>query len=137
MLRTVRPRLLLIALDNFKPADAAKRCAQQVTHKSNRIICDESDILLNAAGAWGARMVRIHNTVPHRVFSFVRRNEANTVFAVFNFSAETQTVAFTEGLCYGDFVDGFSASAVAIDATTTLSLPPWGYRVLVQTRVER
>ncbi len=88
-------------------------------------------------GAWGARMVRIRNTVPHRVFSFVRRNDANKVFAVFNFSAETQTVSFTEDLCYGDFVDAFGAAAVAIDPTTTLSLPPWGYRVLVQTRVER
>lgn len=47
-------------------------------------------------------------------------------------AAETQTVAFTDSLCHGDFVDAFSGAAVTLAATTALTLPPWGYRVFTR-----
>ena len=49
-------------------------------------------------GKWGARMIYVPNSAPLQVFSFVRQNENDKVFAVFNFSAEAQTVQFKESL---------------------------------------
>jgi glycosidase len=86
-------------------------------------------------GAWGARMVRVFNTVPNHVFSFVRRNAENKVFAVFNFSSVEQSVSFKDALCHGAYVDAFGGGEAAIDASTTLTLQPWGYRVYTQAGV--
>ncbi len=45
-------------------------------------------------GAWGARMIHVPNDAPAEVFSFVRQNARDKVFAVLNFSAQPQRVTF-------------------------------------------
>ena len=45
---------------------------------------------------WGARMIDVPNISARRVLSFVRANERDKVFAVFNFSARAATVAFAD-----------------------------------------
>ncbi len=50
-------------------------------------------------GHWGAAMIRVPNSAPAEVLSFVRRNDRDKVFAVFNFSKETRTVRFEE-VCF-------------------------------------
>ncbi len=52
----------------------------------------DNTALWNAA--WGARMVNVFNDAPTRVLSFVRQNERDKVFAVFNFSNRPQVVRF-------------------------------------------
>jgi hypothetical protein len=61
----------------------------------------------------------------------VRRNEANKVFAVFNFSAQPQTVTLLEALYYGAYHEYFSGEAVEFTGPSPVELMPWEYRVYV------
>ena len=76
-------------------------------------------------------MVKVPNTKPDQVFSFVRRNEHDKVFAVFNFSAEPQNVSFQDGLFHGKYIDYMSGQEVGITASLQLVLKPWEYRIFV------
>lgn len=80
---------------------------------------------------WGARMIPVPNTVPSHVFSFVRQNETDKIFAVFNFSAQPQLVRFAEHLHHGSYRDFRSGELVKFEADTALQLSPWDYRVCV------
>lgn len=87
-------------------------------------------------GRWGARPIPVVNSAPSKVLSFVRQHPAadgqpgDKVFALFNMSAEPQTIRFSAGPYAGDYTDYRDGSAVHIDAATTLTLPAWGHRVL-------
>ena len=82
-------------------------------------------------GQWGATMVRVWNSAPDTVLSFIRENENNKVFAMMNFSAVEQVVTFREGPFDGEYRDYFSGEPLAVSDDTELVIPPWGYRVLV------
>ncbi|NOT03571.1 MAG: alpha-amylase [Anaerolineales bacterium] len=83
-------------------------------------------------GKWGARMIQVPNSAPLQVFSFVRQNENDKVFAVFNFSAEPQTVQFKESLFHGKYVDYMNGNQVELSASTQLALQPWEYHIFVR-----
>ena len=83
-------------------------------------------------GQWGATMIRVWNSRPDDVLSFVRENDEDKVFAVINFTAEPQSVTFSDSPFAGRYTDYFSGSAVDIDAKTTVDLEPWGYRVYIR-----
>ena len=83
-------------------------------------------------GRWGATMIPVPNSAPGNVFSFVRQNENDKVFAVFNFSAETQTVRFEETLFPGDYNDWLSGESAALKTNSGMELEPWSFRVLVK-----
>lgn len=83
-------------------------------------------------GAWGARMIQVTNDAPDEVFSFVRQNERDKVFAVLNFSSRSQTVTFSEGLYHGTYLDYFEQHAVELDVSSAVVLRPWGYRLFVR-----
>lgn len=79
-------------------------------------------------------MINVPNSADQAIFSFVRRNEQDKVFAVFNFSPTTVSVTFEESLCHGDYVEFRGEGPVTINAETTMTLEPWAYRIL-QTAV--
>jgi glycosidase len=81
---------------------------------------------------WGARMIHVPNSVPLKVFSFVRQNGNDKVFSVFNFSAEPQTVTFEESLFHGKYTDYMSGQPAELSAVTPLELQPWDYRIFVK-----
>ncbi len=81
---------------------------------------------------WGAQMIRVPNSESKAVFSFVRQNERDKVFAVLNFSKDPQTVTFSEDLCHGRYSNYFTGDSISVDASTRLSLEPWDYRVFVR-----
>jgi hypothetical protein len=83
-------------------------------------------------GHWGALMMQVTNNHRTEVLSFVRGNDRDKVFAVFNFSKAAQQVKFEEGFCHGTYTDYFSGVKVTVDDTTQLELAPWAYRVFVQ-----
>ena len=83
-------------------------------------------------GKWGARMINVFNSVPDKVLSFVRQNQADKVFAVFNFSGQPQRVTFHEALYHGVYRDYFKDATVVLDAATQMTLDPWEYRVYVK-----
>lgn len=81
---------------------------------------------------WGARMIPVPNSAPASIFSFVRRNDRDKVFAVINFSARTQAVTFEENLCHGTYTDYFGGETVEFDRLSRLELKPWSYRIFVE-----
>jgi glycosidase len=78
---------------------------------------------------WGARMLDVPNSSPETVLSFVRANDKDKVFAVFNFSAEPVDVSFKESLFPGSYRDFATGHVEKLEAGTTLQLPAWGFRV--------
>lgn len=83
-------------------------------------------------GAWGAKMIPVFNNAPQQVFSFVRMNDRDGVFAVFNFSAESQSVRFQDSFHYGKWRDFSNGGAVVLDESTVLEMPPWSWRVFLK-----
>lgn len=83
-------------------------------------------------GQYGARMIHVPNDNPEKVFSFVRQNDTEKVFAVFNFSDQPRTVKFDEALFHGQYNDFTTGERVSLDADMSLSLPAWGYKVYVK-----
>ena len=82
---------------------------------------------------WGARMINVPNSAPLEVFSFIRQNDGDKVFAVLNFSAQRQRVAFQERLYCGKYLDYFAERPVELGESFRLTLEPWDYRVFVQS----
>jgi hypothetical protein len=83
-------------------------------------------------GKWGARMIRVPNGLLSHVFSFVRQNEQDKIFAVFYFSDKLQEVTFKETLYYGRYTEYFSQDPIELRASSRLKLKPWDYRVFVK-----
>jgi glycosidase len=82
--------------------------------------------------SWGGRMIRVPNSAPNEVFSFVRQNETDKVFAVFNFSGAPQTATFHESLHHENYVDYMNDQVVSFSAESKLELQPWEFRVFVK-----
>ena len=77
-------------------------------------------------------MIHVPNSAPSKVFSFVRQNEKDKVFAVFNFSPEPQVVTFEESLFHGKYTETMSGQPAELSAATQLELQPWAYRIFVK-----
>lgn len=85
-------------------------------------------------GNWGAPMIPVTNTAPSQVFSFVRANGEDKVFAVFNFSNETRTVRFSESVYHGSYRAFPDQVPAVLDESFELQLEPFSNRVFVQSR---
>jgi glycosidase len=83
-------------------------------------------------GKWGARMIQVPNSAPLQVLSFVRQDEKEKVFAVFNFSAEPQSVTFKDSLFHGKYTDYINGNQVEFSASTQFDLKPWEYHIFVK-----
>ena len=83
-------------------------------------------------GRWGATMEQVVNSAPQQIFSFVRQNSKDKVFAVFNWSDKAQQVTFTGDLQYGSYHEFGSGTAVTLDQDSKLNLAPWSYKVYLK-----
>lgn len=81
---------------------------------------------------WGARMIPVHNSLPAQVLSFVRQNDKDKVFAVFNFSDKAQTVSFKQHLHHGQYREYLSGENANFAADTQLKLDAWTYRIYIR-----
>jgi glycosidase len=81
---------------------------------------------------WGARMVQVVNTEPTKVFSFVRQNAQDKVFALMNFSGETLKIKLTDGPYAGRYTEFFTGEKTELAEGAALTLAPWSYRVYVK-----
>lgn len=79
---------------------------------------------------WGGRMIPAANDKPQKVFSFVRQVGDDKVLALFNFSAEPQTVRLTERVGDGSYRDFNGGAAVRVDKETVFQMAPWSHRLL-------
>lgn len=87
-----------------------------------------------ANGRWGATMVKVENDKPAQVFSFVRAQGGDKVFAAFNFSAKPVTVTFPTALQAGRYRAFRTGETVTIKAGESLTMPAWGATLLAATR---
>lgn len=85
-------------------------------------------------GKCGARMIRVENSAPMQVFSFVRENESEKVFALMNFSDEEHDLTFPTKLQNGNYTDYFTEEDVSIDEHFSIKMKAWDYRVLVMKK---
>lgn len=83
-------------------------------------------------GKYGATMLRVWNSEPLEVFSFVRENEKDKVFVVINFSDVSKEVDFQGPEHSGKYTEVFSDETVTFGSESKLSLKPWEYRVYVK-----
>ncbi len=83
-------------------------------------------------GPWGARMIDVPSSAPAQVLSFVRQNEHNKVFALFNFTDQPQRVTFKTTLHHGTYTDFATGKSVEVAGADAIELPAWGYKVLVR-----
>ncbi|NMM47763.1 alpha-amylase family glycosyl hydrolase [Marinigracilibium pacificum] len=81
---------------------------------------------------WGATMIKVPNSSESEIFSFVRQNEKDKVFAVFNFSDKKQSISFKETLHHGNYIDFFTEDDVSINDSYEAILEPWSYKVFVK-----
>lgn len=85
-----------------------------------------------AAGEKGADMVRVKTSNDVNVFAFIRSNDKDKVFAVFNLSSLTQIIDLTGDEFAGDYTDLFSEAEVKLAAGANLSLAPWEFKIFVK-----
>ena len=83
-------------------------------------------------GRWGATMEQVVNSAPQQIFSFVRQNKKDKVFAVFNLSAKAQQVTFTGDLPHGAYREFGTGAAVTLNQDSKLSMAPWSYKVYLK-----
>ena len=83
-------------------------------------------------GSWGAEMVKVPNSESLEVLSFVRENNDDKVFAVFNFSGKKHSVKFKESIQYGKYTDYLKNEETVFDEKSVLNIEPWGFRVFVK-----
>lgn len=83
-------------------------------------------------GHWGADMLQVINSSPSSVFSFVRVNDRNKVFAVFNFSGQPQNVQFKKSLHHGQYLNFTNGESITLAEDSRVKMPAWSYRVYVQ-----
>lgn len=82
-------------------------------------------------GAAGAPMLNVPNSAEDAVFSFVRRDGNGTVLAVFNLSAQAQTVSFPDGPHASVYRSFQTGEEVDFRNERTLQLDPWGTAIFV------
>jgi glycosidase len=83
-------------------------------------------------GEWGATMLQVQNDAPKQVFSFVRQNAKDKVFAVFNLSGKAVQTGFTGDLHPGGYRDFSTGETVRVDSGSRFEMAPWSYRILVK-----
>ena len=77
-------------------------------------------------------MIDVPNSAPNAVFSFVRQNNKDKVFAVINFSSKAQAVTFKDNLYYGTYTEYLSGAAIQLGAWSKLALKPWESKIFVK-----
>ncbi|MEL6878843.1 MAG: alpha-glucosidase C-terminal domain-containing protein, partial [Pseudomonadota bacterium] len=89
-------------------------------------------------GRYGAPMVEVPNNASENVFSFVRGEKGERVFAVFSLSGEAQQVEFSLARHTGNYVDALSGGAATFGEEEGeaygVSLQPWGYRIFREVK---
>ena len=83
-------------------------------------------------GTAGGEMVRIFNNRPKEVISFSRTKDDNKVIAIINFSDKPAVVTLQSTHEKGKYKEWFTGAAYELMGDDQLTLPAWGYLVLVK-----
>lgn len=85
----------------------------------------ENNALWN--GSKGSPLIRVSNQ--RDILAFVRCNDTNKIFAIFNLSDHPQTVELKHPQIQGEYCDLFSQKKCKIESSETLELSAWQYQV--------
>jgi glycosidase len=84
-------------------------------------------------GLWGAPMINVVTGDAGRELAFVRAaHDGSAVAAFFRLSSDAAELTIAEMPHAGTYRDAFDGSEQQLAGGTTLTLPGWGYRVLVR-----
>lgn len=84
------------------------------------------------AGAKGADMFRVKTSNDINVFAFIRENEQDKVFAIFNFSPLEQIIDL-EGEAYkGSYTELFSNDSFSFTEGSKITLTPWAFKIYIK-----
>jgi len=85
------------------------------------------------AGEKGADIFRVTTTADSSVFAFVRENEAQKLFAIFNLSSEEQNIELTgEAHLETQYTDYFGNSTKEFVKGERLTLKPWEFFIYIK-----
>lgn len=129
-----------ISGNNHRLSFFEKDCIDRVPNAPQYAMYKElNGLRANNRALWsnelGAPMLRLDND-NDRIFACVRPLQCkkygdNTVIAIMNMSAETQTVTLNIGNYAGDY-QCLCGKQITLDTTQTLTLEPWTYRILAK-----
>jgi glycosidase len=80
-------------------------------------------------GTNGGQLQRVLTTNNPSIFAFIREKENCKVFEIFNVTNQEKTFTLEGTLYTGSYRDAFTNDSVYFSENTTMTLPPWGYRV--------
>ena len=82
-------------------------------------------------GTAGGKLNIVETTNPDKVLAFTREKENNSIFAVFNLSAEPveTTVQLAQA---GDYQEYFSGESKKLEKGSTMKLDKWGYQIFIK-----
>lgn len=87
----------------------------------------KSSVLQN--GERGAEMVKANSSDETSILAFLRQDNDEKLFAVFNLSDEAKTFTLQNEKLSGTYKDFFSGEAAALTQNINLSLRPWEYKI--------
>lgn len=82
-----------------------------------------------AAGERGADIFRVKSTADSAVFAFTRKNEGQTLFAIFNLSPNQQVVTLSGNEYAGSYTNILTGETVAFQGDQKINLKPWDYYI--------
>lgn len=81
-------------------------------------------------GQWGGVMHKVDTDKPQKIFAWARQDDGNKVLAFFNLSGAPVTFSITSKLANGTYREFRGAEGVKMAAGDSMTLAPWGYRLL-------
>ena len=83
-------------------------------------------------GERGAQIVEVHSSEDETIFSFLRQDDREKIFAVFNLSDKVRTFNLNSSVLSGNYKNFFTDEKMSFDNNVNLSLEKWGYRIFIQ-----
>ena len=89
------------------------------------------ELYQNNAALSGGSFAKISTDNDAVIYAFTRQSGANRVVVVVNLSETAQTVTLRNDALAGPYTDAFANAKVSLNASPTLKLAPWDYRIYV------
>jgi cyclomaltodextrinase / maltogenic alpha-amylase / neopullulanase len=80
-------------------------------------------------GSKGGEFTRINTSDNSAVFSFLRQNEDDKVFGIFNLTGQLRTFVLIDSAYFDVYVNAFTADTVSFSSVTQLTLNAWEYKI--------
>ena len=121
---SLNKRLLFFEKDTINWSNTTK----QAFYEKLVDLKNDNEALWNGAAGGDFNILE---TSSEKAFAFSRNKGNNHLVAIFNFSPE-EAIINIPSISAGQYTDYFSAEKTEITAPASLTLPAWGYKILIQ-----